>query len=197
MSFDFDALEKRIIAASEEAFRDVAQKYPREEICAFALYSDDGAMTVCPAFDLASALEARVAATRGSKYPNEADVMKFYPPEWKLEAFGADKAFAQICTTVREHVMASSTSRDLLETYSQRDSLPGFAAFKEALFETCLKALEQLRATHAIARRPEVLLLFAVSDSDVSEATERERLKRLNAHAPHLAQFEAWSKTWA
>ncbi|MBS2030195.1 MAG: DUF4303 domain-containing protein [Deltaproteobacteria bacterium] len=47
---DFELLQTEIVATCRQAFRDIRVAHPNEEICAFALYSDDGAMTVCPAF---------------------------------------------------------------------------------------------------------------------------------------------------
>jgi hypothetical protein len=175
-AFNFEALEKKILAACKQAFRDVHKKFPRETICAFALYSDQDAMTVCPAFDLVSALEKRQLGD-----PESASLHKFAPPEWKLEMFGADAAFTRICTTVREYGMAHPKE------------LP---SFKKRLFETCLRVLEQLRASHPIARRPEVLITFAVSDTDPKAAAELKMLKRLNTDSTHVAEFKRWSKTW-
>lgn len=173
-AFDFTALREQIVSACREAFAEVRRAYPDDSICAFALYSDDGAMTVCPAFDLASALALRLAKDDDPAY-------EFCPPEWKLEGFGARDSFARICTTAREFVMQV-----------QDDD---FAAFRSELFETCLRALEQLRGEGALGG-PEVLVLFAVSDCDPDPAEEILRVERLNGTSARAADYRRWVASW-
>src|SRR5689334_17103857 len=99
--FDFAALEVEIRKAAKRAFQEVASAHPEEQLCAFALYSDDGAMTVCPSINTAQHL-----AAMQRKYPDEAPYYKFATPEWKYEATGADEAFRAICEKVRTQALA-------------------------------------------------------------------------------------------
>ena len=192
-AFDFAALEARIIAASKQAFEDVCRTHAEEQICAFALYSDDGAMTVCPAFDLVSR-----RATRISKDPAEANCQTFGTAEWALEAFGADKAFTDICTTVRTFVL-DNLDHPYQGLASWRVNLhaTGFESFKQQLFETCQLALEKLRSDGTFDAYPDLLVMFAVSDDGLDSATELSMMKRLNGESRYVEQYLCWTKAWA
>lgn len=196
--FDFAALERKIATATLQVFRDVARAYPDESVCAFALYSDDGAVTVCPAFDLQSHRAARDAAAADE---NEADAETFSPAEWALEGFGA-AAFKDICTAVRTHVLEEVCGGSVgllelacglhLDRYGD-----AFVAFRVELFETCVRTLERLRADGAFDAYPGLLILFAVSDTDPLEEDEIRMLKRLNGDSPYVARYVGWTKRWA
>ena len=45
---NFEALKQEIEVATKKAFIEMFENYGAEEIYGFALYSDEGAMTVCP-----------------------------------------------------------------------------------------------------------------------------------------------------
>lgn len=177
-AFDFATLEATIIRACRAAFEDVAAAHPNEAVCAFALYSDEDAMTVCPSFDLVSRRDARLA-----KHADDPDVYTFETAEWALEAFGARDAFRDICTTVRTHVM-------------QLDD-DDAASFKAQLFETCIRTLERLRAEGAFDGYPGLLLRFTVSDTDVEAKDEVALMERLNGASPYVEQYRRWTKTWS
>jgi len=178
IAFDFVALEARILEAARQAFREVAAAHPEQQLCAFALYSDDGAMTVCPSINTIEHL-----TQRQRQHPDDAAFYKFATPEWRFEATGADLAFQSICDDVRGYVLA----------LADFDGKP-FTRFRDSLFETCLRVLERLR-TEEPFRGDNVLLVFAVSDSDPDIKTELARMKRLNA-AHVVAEFRRWTKTW-
>lgn len=98
--FDFQALQDKIVAASVQAFKEVSARVEPEAVRAFALYSDEGAMTVCPAF-----ATQRFFDELRDEDPDEALDYKYSTAEWPLEAEGAEDAFEDICTLVREHVL--------------------------------------------------------------------------------------------
>ncbi len=176
--FDFAALRTRIIDASVRALAEVRRQHPGDPVCAFALYSDEGAMTVCPAMDLASARAARLAGD-----PDDAADAAFSPAEWALESVGAERAFNAICDEVGDHV----------STHPEQ-----FEAFRDALFETCLQALEVLRDRAVFGRGADVLLQFAVSDAELRPRLELRRLTRLmGPRSPHVAAFRRWIRTWS
>jgi hypothetical protein len=177
MSFDFASLEHEIAAATRLAFDDFTRAHPEEPPCAFALYSDDGAETVCPAFDVATRRDARIA-----KYPEEPDVYTFCTPEWAFERFAGER-FTAICTTVSAH------GRKLDDEQ--------LAAFKESLFESCIRVLERLRAEGAFDAYPSLLLMFDASDCDLNTEDQLRTMTRLNAGLPWVEQYYRWAKTWA
>ena len=45
---NFEAFKQEIEVATKKAFIEMFENYEAEEIYGFALYSDEGAMTVCP-----------------------------------------------------------------------------------------------------------------------------------------------------
>jgi hypothetical protein len=143
--FNFAALEVQVRKAARLAFQEVASAHPEDQLCAFALYSDDGAMTVCPSINTTSHLAA---------------MQRQHPGESPLRMAPAPR---------------------------------GFATFKRALFETCLRVLETLRKDRLFAG---VMLVFAVSDTDSSARRELAMIKRLNDKAV-VDEFRRWTKTWA
>lgn len=144
-----------------------------------SLYSDDGAVTVCPSINTA----AHLAKTQRD-HPDDAMVYKFATPEWRFEMIWADAEFDAICDRVRGHVMTQDGS----------DALPRreFAKFRGALFEPCLRGLESLRRERAFK---DVLLVYAVSEMNFSIRTELARIKRLNPK-PVVDEFWAWTRKW-
>ena len=167
--FDFVRLERDLIRAARKALAEARRAHPRETICAFSLYSDEGAMTVCPAIDFASARDQRIAQT-----PEYVSDMTFAPAEWALESVGAEDEFDAICKRLSDHVGAHPRQ---------------FGRFRRALFATCVDALAQLRERRAV--RASCLLVFAVSDATPSPSLDGARFVRLNPGHPATA-YRAW-----
>jgi hypothetical protein len=173
-TYNFELLQKKLVDASKAAIKELKRKYPRETICAFALYSDEGARTVSPSFDLSKALAKRLKENE-----DDPEGTQFSPSEWHLESFGAQKAFDKICEALNE----------FLDEHPKQ-----FGAFKRQLFETCVCALEQLRKENCFDS--EVLVLFTVSDAELIASKEVKLMKRLNAHPTHVLAFSRWTKSW-
>jgi hypothetical protein len=177
-SFDFNQLRDDLVTASKQAFRDIASRYPDSELCAFALYSDAGAMTVCPAICTADFLD-----TKAAQHPDDFLFYKYSPSEWPLEGVGADDAFKALCTTVREHV------------FSIEDDDTAFSDFKHRLMETCVEAQLCLRREGLNTWEKDLLLLVTISDDDEPAGTLKDRVKRLN-DVQAAEEFSAWADTW-
>ena len=178
--FDFAKFSLKVEQAARSAFRELVLAHPNESVCAFALYSDDGAMTVCPSTNTQSHLDRRLTA-----FPDEVDYYTFSPAEWAFEAKGATVAFGELCSELREHVMSPHLQSD------------EFDAFQRDLAESCIAALERLRREvffeGTVGRN--VLLLFQASPGDVDATTERLMIQRLN-DAPVVEQHRRWTETW-
>ena len=86
---NFTELKEQIKFATKQAFIEMCEKHKDERIYPFALYSDEGAMTVCPSTNTLDYLETQ---------ENDEDFKyyKFEPAEWKYEMVGADKLFDKI-----------------------------------------------------------------------------------------------------
>lgn len=181
-SFDFTELADRIAAACRAALAEISERCGDDPVRAFALYTDDGAMTVCPALATERQLRTLVDAN-----PDEADFYRFSPTEWPMEGEGAEQAFDTLCTRVRTHVMA-------LEEAPEDDSA-AFEAFRERLLETFVQVLERLRAEDPAFADPQLMLLVTVSDGDEDASVLRHRVARLNG-ADIQQQFGAWTAAW-
>lgn len=176
--FNFDQLRSDIVAAAKEAFSEIAAQRPSDDLCAFALYSDSGAMTVCPAMCTTGFL-----ATKAQEKPGEYLFYKYSPSEWPLEGVGAGVAIGKICKSLRDHL-------EIIE-----GDYEAFQSFQRRLMETCVQAQEQLRKTFFATRSNDFLLLVTISDDDEPAAELQARMDRLNS--PHIsAEFAGWVRTW-
>lgn len=180
--FDFSALAEGIAQASRAALAEISERCgPGDPVCAFTLYTDDGAMTVCPAMVTES--QVRELATR---HPDEADYYRYSSAEWPLEGEGANAAFNALCTRVADHVLA----------LPDEGGDAAFNAFRAQLLETMLQVLERLRREDPAFARESLMLQVAVSDGDEPAEVLNQWVARLNP--PDLAAgFKAWTDTWA
>lgn len=171
--FDFKILQSEIVTASRQALHEVAEAVKEDEIVAFALYSDEGAMTVCPSINTKSHLLK--FKTENPKYSLD---YKFSPAEWKFESVGAAGLFNAICEKASSEVLKEETD---------------FSTFQEQLYETCCKALRQLRNDPGnLFDTKKLMLLFSVSDGDIDDR-QIEVVKELNDSAT-ADEFIAWVK---
>jgi hypothetical protein len=181
MTFDFEALSAKIEAAARLAFTRICEQHGTEGIYAFALYSDDGAMTVCPAANTKAHLE--------QADQDDLTYYKFEPAEWKYEGSGFDEAdalFEEICTLVRER-----------EGEMEEDDAQ-FEAFRSRLFATCIDVLQKLTSEgffREIAGH-EVFIIFTASEYEFPKAEVRKILSSLNDNA-FKDEYLAWMRTWA
>ena len=172
--FDVQCFQQDLAAAARAALAEVAARAPHDPIRAFALYTDSGAMTVCPAMAPASYF-ARIA----EEEPDDVDYYRFTPAEWPYEAEGAQAEFWALCSQLRAHL--------------KRLSPDGFEPFKARLLDTCEQCVRALRDEHDPSA--DFLWLVAVSDDTEPASVCVPRVQRLNA--PLIAQaFAAWAATW-
>ncbi|MXV37827.1 DUF4303 domain-containing protein [Flavobacteriaceae bacterium Ap0902] len=82
---NFQALQTKIEKATKRAFIEMFEKHADEGIYSFALYSDEGAMTVCPATNTLDFINNLSEDER-----EDLPYCKFEPAEWKYEMIGAD-----------------------------------------------------------------------------------------------------------
>lgn len=177
---DFEILKQEIEHATKKAFTEIAQQDGDGEIYAFALYSDEGAMTVCPSANTVQHLE--------TADPEELNYYRFEPAEWKYEMIGADQEFDDISAQLREEV-------------EQMDS-PGngehrFSAFQRQLYEACIGVLEKLKNEgffKAITGK-DIFLTFTVSDYEFDKQSLRRIIERLNDNEYRTAYLD-WMHTW-
>lgn len=168
--FDFALLQTLVAHAARLAFDCVRRAHPGQHIDAFALVSDDSAMTIgC----MANSREALAASEYGEE-------MLWNPAEWAFDDGGA---------------YFDSAYRLLLQAHRDLPFDVDFATFRAGAFDACIAALAQLDAEGVFgtrARRDDCVLLFEVSDSEPVEGA----MARLNPPAV-VARYEAWMASWA
>ena len=168
--FDFALLHTLVADAARRAVAAVRRAHPDQHIDAFALVSDDSAMTIgC----MANSREALAASEYGEE-------MLWNPAEWAFDDGGA---------------YFDSACRLLLQAHRELPFDVDFDTFRSGVFDACIAALAQLDAEGVFgagAQREEFVLLFEVSDSEPLEGV----MARLNPPAV-VARFEAWMASWA
>lgn len=169
-AIDFQELQLAVVNAARQALEELLQN--DHDICAFALYSDPDASTICPAANTASYLTKMQAGD-----PADALYYKFTPAEWRYEAVGAPSAFGKVNAILKSAAGLRAAERTL---------------FKNNVYEICMKALDALRKGCA----GDMLLMFSVSDADVLPEIEIARAVRLNGQQV-LDEVKNWTKSWA
>ena len=168
--FDFALLQTLVALAARLAFDCVRRAHPGQHIDAFALVSDDSAMTIgC----MANSREALAASEYGEE-------MRWNPAEWPFDDGGA---------------YFDSAYRLLLQVHRALPFDVDFATFRAGAFDACIAALAQLDAEGCFGagdRRDDCVLLFEVSDSEPVDGA----LARLNPPAV-VARYAAWMASWA
>jgi hypothetical protein len=154
-------------------------KHKEEGIYAFALYSDDGAMTVCPAVNTWKHLEEAGGDS----------LSKFCATEWAYEGEGADEKFEAICTLLRNEVFAHEDDEESFDAW--------FDGFQGALHEACVGVLIDLKRKRFFEEvlGSEIFLNFEVTEHEFSRQRTREIIAGLNGEKYRNEYFE-WMKSW-
>ncbi|MGD1840944.1 MAG: DUF4303 domain-containing protein [Thermonemataceae bacterium] len=175
---DFKTLAEEIEKATKMAFEEMFEKHQAENIYSFALYSDEGAMTVCPSLNTLSFLNSL-------REEEDLYYYKFEPAEWKYEAVGAEKAFDTICYTLRTVLEKSN--------YDEAQ----FSHFRSQLFETCIQTLKKLKDEDYFKNiiGEDIFLLFTVSDDGFAQEAMTNIVSMLNSN-PYKDEYLTWMKTW-
>ena len=172
---DFIELKNKIGIATKQAFLEMFEKYEKDRIYAFALYSDEGAMTVCPSTNTVEHLE--------KQDKSDFSYYKYEPAEWKYEMQGANKLFSEISTLCRTEV---------LELEGEE-----FEKFQNQLYETCIEVLEQLKSENFFRQiiGEDIVLLFTVTEYEFSKEKRKEIITRLNDN-DYKNEYLDWLETW-
>lgn len=179
MGIDFHALRTAITDATREAFTSVQKAHPNEQFYAFALYSDDGAMTVCPASNTQEGLTRRVKHYAKYTPPPRIEYLRWATAEWAYEADGGEHY-----TELHNAINAPDAHTGF-----------GFDRFKGNLFATMVFALRDLDEEEFFgkgAERKKITLFCSVSDSPSAPWFEYESARVLNP----TAVFREFSKQW-
>ncbi|MFZ4931073.1 DUF4303 domain-containing protein [Chryseobacterium sp. Mn2064] len=174
---DFGILKQQIENAAKKAFLEMYEKHGAEKIYSFALYSDEGAMTVCPAANTLKVLET---------IDKEDELYyKYEPAEWTYEMEGADEEFDNICTQLREE----------LKKYDEDDQ--GVEDFQAKLYSLCIEVLEKLKNENFFTSitGEDIFLIFTVSDYEFEIQDLKKLIVRLNDN-DYQSEYLEWMATW-
>lgn len=176
---NFIQLQQKIEEASKKAFLEMYEQRKEEGIYAFALYSDEGAMTVCPSINSIQFLQQNEDEDDRLYY-------KYEPAEWKYEMQGANQEFNAISKALYDEVMKIS------------DDEEAFTQFRETLFSVCIDVLEKLKNEKFFSQiiGKDIFLTFSVSDDAFSAKELENIINRLNENE-YKTEYLNWMKTWS
>lgn len=179
MNFDFKKLEIEIEEATRKAFQEMVVNYNHEDIYAFALYSDEGAMTVCPSTNTEDFL--------AKKDKIDFTYYKFEPAEWHYEGKGAKVEFSKI----------SNQLYHVTEVEMENEDDEVFEAFQQELYQTCINVLLKLKQENFFRNLigKDIFLMFSVTDYEYDRDKLKEMIVLLNDNA-YQQEYLDWMKTW-
>ena len=170
---DSDKLLADVTDAARKAFTSLKKDHPDETFYAFALYTDESAMTIIPAASSEQTIQRRLDGY-GKLSPGDRKATRWSTGEWAYESVGADKQFDAICKTLAK------------SDYYDPDDDDGHRNHFSAVFETMVRALEQLDKEGHFGtgkQREQVTLFCTVTDMEDPEPIENESAKQLNPPA--------------
>jgi len=161
--------------AARAAFEQVREENPDESFYGFALYTDDGLMTIMPAANSEQGFK-EACRNNGFKKPDEKAYARWATAEWGYEAVGADHFDAA-------HELLNGPDRG---DAGDADDEAAYRALGNTVIGSMVNALNDLDQSGffgAGAEREKVTLFVSVSDSDAAESIENESAKQLNPPA--------------
>ena len=187
MSVDFQALRTATREAAEQAFAEVRGAHPDEHFYAFALYTDDGVMTVEPAANTEEGFRRKVGDGRETN-PAQSNYYRWATAEWAYEAAGSEHFQAAYdLLNVPERYdgdgAEEAEEEDPDEAFEEDER---FVAFKKQVIETMVEALSRLDSEGFFGSggvREEVTLFVSISDSDAAQEVENDSARKLNPPA--------------
>ena len=184
---DFKKLAQKIEQATRKAFLEIVNQHKGEQIYAFALYSDEGAMTVCPATNTLNYLE--------TKPPKDITYYKYEPAEWHYEGDGADDEFQEICNELYDYI--EEELEDLEEEDEDEEDDTEFELFQQQLYQTCIDVLLKLKKENFFKNTLgyDIFLMFSVTDYEQDRKLLAKTITDLNENPDRDAYLE-WMKTW-
>jgi len=184
---NFIELENKIEKATKKAFIEMFEKHQDEEIYSFSLYSDEGAMTVCPSTNTIDFLDKM-----DKKQKEQLAYYKFEPAEWKYEMIGADKDFDEICKDLRTEL----ENNEYLDNDEYNEEW--FLKFQKTLYQTCTTILKKLKKEDFFKKiiGKDIFLVFSVSEFEFEKKKLEKMIIELNDNE-YRTEYLEWMKTWS
>lgn len=165
---------EKIKEASIEAFNSVRHKEPEINFCAYGLYSDADAITICPAQNSCIHLNKMI-----ENDPDDKEYYRWSPSEWSHESKGGE-SFKEISLYLRANA-------ELIKSSDEYDQ------FKFDVYQSCIFALKSLKEEGFFSDMDRNgIIVFTISDA--INSNEREWIELLNNNDVSQ-QFNEWIKT--
>lgn len=161
-------LVKLIRDAAQNSFSELRKSNPTDEFCAFGLYSDDGAMTVCTSANTNEYLKEKC-----EEDPDDRLYYKWSSAEWKYEISG--------------HEWFNDVQQVIEQFHKSPHTDEQFINFQRNLYESCVLALEQLRFDGFFQK---CIVVFSIT-GNLDDEKEISWIYRLN-DAKDAPEFEKW-----
>lgn len=175
MSLDQQKLSASIRDAARAAFGDLRRAHPQETFYAFALYTDDGWMTVVPS---ANSEEGFHRAAGDDTDPAERAYSRWATAEWAYEATGNEHFDAA------NDLLNAPDQNEEATDLGEAEELRAHRGKGEALLASMVEGLRLLDAEGFFGTgedREKVTLFVSISDSDEAEETETTSARQLNS----------------
>ncbi len=175
MNFDPAQLSASIRDAARQAFGELRHAHPQETFYAFALYTDDGWMTIVPA---ANSEESFRRAAGDDMDPVERAYMRWATAEWACEAAGGEHFDA-----ANALLNAAPEAAPTDEAADKAGEAPRYREEGNALLASMVEGLRLLDAEGFFGvgeAREKVTLFVSISDSDEAEEIETSSARQLN-----------------
>ncbi len=163
----------------------MCRQHGAEEIYAFALYREEGAMTVCAATNTVAFLN-RLSAVEKKELP----YYRFEPAEWKYETGDADAAFNEI-----SKLSDTELSKNNFPNGYEEEAV--FKAFRDQIYSVCVAVLTKLKSEDFFKKNVgrHLFLLIWVSEYEF-ENQELIRIVTALSNDAYKEEYLPWMKTW-
>ena len=174
MSLDQQNLSAVIRDAARQAFGDLRRAHPEETFYAFALYTDDGWMTIVPSANSEEGFQRAI-----SSEPDQTShhAYRWSTAEWAYEAAGNEHFDA-----ANELLNASSADEEPDDS-DETEEVRLYREQGDALIASMVEGLRLLDAEGFFGtgeERGRVTLFVSISDSDEAEEVETISARQLN-----------------
>lgn len=175
---DFNEFKNKLAQSTKQAFLEIYNENPTQDLYAFALCNNDSEIAIHPSANSTDHLEL-VSDEDDFHY------YKYEPSEWKFDYLGAKDSFKeinQICKTIADE---------------HDDDEDWFYQFQNQLNEICVKVLQELKETNFFSKLTgkEIFLNFSVIDDDLNKEKQGRIINQLNDNLYKEDYFE-WMTTW-
>ncbi|MDM1071721.1 DUF4303 domain-containing protein [Empedobacter brevis] len=175
---DFNEFKNKLAQSTKQAFLEIYNENPSQDIYAFALCNNDSKIAIHPS---ANSIEHLEEVSDEDDY----HYYKYEPSKWKFDYLGAKESFEeinQICKSIADE---------------HDDDEDWFYQFQNQINQKCIEVLEELKKEDFFSKQTgkEVFLNFSVIDDDLNNEKQRKIISQLNDNHYREDYFE-WMKTW-